>query len=137
MTVRYRTSASNADGATGVSAVPHGLSVRVASPLSPAVDPDATNPEQLLALAWATCLNATLQAIIGARHRTRVRVDVRLREAPDIGGYEFDVVAVVAAEGLDAASTRELASAAHARCPVSRLLRGARTVGLETEEYSA
>ncbi len=137
MSTRYRTSASNADGGRGVSAVPDGLQVRVSSPLDPEREPGTSDPEQLLALAWSTCLNATAQAIVRGERRTRVRVDVELADADGLPGYEFHVTATLSAEGLDDDATRQLAIAAHERCPVSRLLRGARTVQVTTELYSS
>lgn len=135
MTTRYRTQAINDDGGEGVTRVPGGLEVAVSSPLAPDVDPAASNPEQLLALAWATCLNATAQAVVAKRHRTAVRVEVELRDS-ERGGYEFAVTAFVSAEGQDAASVAALAERAHARCPVSRLLAGADTVEVRTEEWA-
>jgi len=137
MNTRYRTSAVNRDGGTGSAGVPGGLTVRVANPLDPDFDRGATNPEQLLALAWSTCLNATAQAIVRGRRRTAVRVDVEMRDAEGRGGYEFHVAATLSAEGLDARATEELADAAHQRCPVSRLLHAATTVTVRTEPFDA
>lgn len=73
--MRYRTEAINRDGGDGIAGVPDGLTVTVSSPLNPDRDPSGTNPEQLLALAWATCLNATAQAVVARRTRTAVRVE--------------------------------------------------------------
>lgn len=136
MSTRYRTSAVNRDGGDGRSAVPSGLSVAVASPLGAEPDPAATNPEQLLALAWATCLNATAQAIVRGERRTAVRVEVELADS-ERGGFEFHVTAVLSAEGLDDRATTDLAAAAHQRCPVSRLLHAAATVAVRTEPWDA
>lgn len=137
MATRYRTSARNDDGGTGVSAVPDGLTVAVSNPLDPQRDTAATDPEQLLALAWATCLNATAQAIVGGVRRTSVRVEVEMRDADGRSGFEFVPTAFVSAEGLDEAATAELARAAHDRCPVSRLLHAAPTVTVEAESWTA
>lgn len=133
MTLRYRTSASTLG--TTETAVPGGLAVRVSNPLKDADDPAATNPEQLLALAWATCLNATARVLTAAR--TRVRVEVELRDAAARVGFEFHVTDVLSAEGLTLEETDALAEAAHARCPVSRLLHGASTVAVRSEPYAA
>ncbi|MGR6741552.1 OsmC family protein [Microbacterium sp. F1-18] len=122
MVIRYRTSALNDDGGTGVSRVPDGVEVAVSNPLQPGHDTHASNPEQLLALAWSTCLNATAQAIVAGRHRTKVRVEVALRDAEERPGYEFVATAFVSGEGLDESGASQLAAAAHDRCPVSRLL---------------
>src|SRR5690606_38340485 len=102
-----------------------GLSVTVANPLDPVVDPTASNPEQLLALAWSTCLNATAQAIVRGERATSVSVEVELHEAVGRIGFEFHATAFVSADGLDDAATQTFAEAAHLRCPVSRLLASA------------
>lgn len=136
MTTRYRTEAINDDGGTGVSRVVGGMTVPVTNPLSPDADLSRSNPEQLLALAWATCLDATLQAIVKKSHRTRVRVEVELQDSPSRGGYEFHVTAFVSAEGRTIAETEDLVTAAHDRCPISRLLQGAATVALRAEGWA-
>ncbi|KAA9086816.1 OsmC family protein [Microbacterium radiodurans] len=135
MATRYRTTAINDDGGTGVSRVPGGLSVAVANPLQDGHDPAAANPEQLLALAWSTCLDATVQAIVRAERRSRVRVEVEMRDAVGRSGYEFVVTAFVSAQGLDEREAGELAASAHDRCPVSRLLQGSPTVQVRGEDW--
>lgn len=137
MSTRYRTSAINRDGGSGSSAVVGGLTLAVANPLAPDADPAATNPEQLLALAWSTCLNATAQAVVAGARRTVVRVEVELRDAEGRVGYEFHATAFVSGEGLGDEATASLAAAAHARCPVSRLLHDAATVSVVGERYAA
>lgn len=135
MSARYRTEAIN--GHDGRSRVPDGLEVAVASPLKADADPSATNPEQLLALAWATCLNGTAQVLVAERRRTAVRVEVELHPVEPGPGYEFRVDAFLSAEGLSGDETEGLLAAAHARCPVSKLLRDAATVNVHAEEYAA
>lgn len=135
--MRYQTEAINREGGDGISAVTGGLTVTVASPLNPDRDPAASNPEQLLALAWATCLNATAQVIVKGRTRTTVRVEVELHDAEPGPGLEFHVDAYLSAEGADAAETERVLTASHARCPVSKLLGEAATVHVHTEEYVA
>ena len=136
MSLRYRTEAINGDGGTGTARVIDGMEVPVASPLAPNLDPDASNPEQLLALAWSTCLNATAQALVKQERRTAVRIEVELHDAAEGPGYEFHVDAHLSAEGLTLAETEDLLERAHARCPVSKLLRGASTVRVHAEEYA-
>ncbi|MEV7633099.1 OsmC family protein [Microbacterium sp. NPDC089318] len=136
MTLRYRTEAINGDGGTGTARVTDGMEVPVASPLAPYPDPDATNPEQLLALAWSTCLNATAQALVQRQRRTAVRIEVELHDASDGPGYEFHVDTYLSAEGLSLDETADLLARAHARCPVSKLLQGATTVQVHAEEYA-
>lgn len=134
MSARYRTTAINTDGGEGVSRVVGGLEVAVSSPLAPDFDTTASNPEQLLALAWVTCLNATAQAVVAGRQRTAVRVEVELHPSPG-GGYEFHADAYLSAEGASLAETEDILASAHARCPVSKLLAGAHTVHVHPEPY--
>lgn len=136
MSLRYRTEAINGDGGTGTARVTGGLEVAVASPLAPDPDPDGSNPEQLLALAWSTCLNATAQALVKREHRTAVRIEVELHDAAEGPGYEFRVDTYLSAEGLALDETADLLARAHARCPVSKLLHGATTVQVHAEEFA-
>jgi len=136
MSARYRTEAINTEGGDGTSRIIDGMEVAVSSPLGAAFDPAASNPEQLLALAWVTCLNATAQAIVRGERRTTVRVEVELHPVESGPGYEFHVDGYLSADGLSDAETRELAAAAHARCPVSKLIGGAATVHLHAEVYA-
>lgn len=133
MSSRYRTSAIALED--GSAAVPDGMAVRVTNPLRDADDAASTNPEQLLALAWASCLRATASVLTDAR--TRVRVEVELRDAEGRVGFEFHVTAFVSAEGLSPEGAERLAAAAHARCPVSRLLHGAQTVRVRSEPFNS
>lgn len=137
MSLRYRTEAINPDGGDGVARVVDGMEVAVSSPLGASPDPDASNPEQLLALAWSTCLNATAQALVKKQRRTAVRIEVELHDADPGPGYEFRVDAFLSAEGLSLDETAELLERAHARCPVSKLLHGASTVQVHAEGFAA
>lgn len=136
MTLKYRTAAVNSDGGDASSRVIDGMEVSVSSPLGANPDPQATNPEQLLALAWATCLNSTAQAIARRSRRTAVRVEVELHAAPTGVGYEFHVDAYLSAEGASPSETDELVASTHARCPVSKLLAGAATARVHGEPYA-
>ena len=135
MSARYRTAAVNRDGGDGVSSVVGGLEVAVSSPLAPDFDPHASNPEQLLALAWVTCLNATAQAVVAGQRRTAGRVEVELHPSASGSGYEFRADAYLSAEGASIAETGDILAAAHARCPVSKLLAASSTVHVHTEAY--
>ncbi|MGM7667899.1 OsmC family protein [Microbacterium sp. A93] len=136
MSMRYRTEAINRDGGDGIAQVPDGLSVKVASPLNPHRDADGTNPEQLLALAWATCLNATAQVIVARGTRSAVRVEVELHDADPGPGLEFHVDGYLSVEGASVSEAEDVLAAAHARCPVSKLLAGSADVRVHTEAYS-
>lgn len=133
--MRYQTEAVNRDGGTGAAGVAGGLTVKVSSPLDPDRDPTGTNPEQLLALAWSTCLNATAQAVVARQSRTSVRVEVSLNDDEASGGFEFHVDAYLSVEGASIGETQKVTDAAHARCPVSKLLKGAATVGVHAEAW--
>lgn len=137
MSAWYRTEAINTTGGDGSSRITDGMEVLVSSPLGTNFDRTASNPEQLLALAWATCLNATAQAIVRRERRTTVRVEVELHATGPGQGYEFHVDAHLSAQGLSMTETSELVTAAHARCPVSKLIGAAATVHVHAEEYAA
>lgn len=84
------------------------------------------NPEQFLAMAWSTCLGETLKVVLaehGHEHESRVGVEVELHRDP-AGGYRFAPHAVVEIDGMPAEQAQPLIEAAHARCPVSKLLTG-------------
>ncbi|APX34824.1 hypothetical protein BH708_11220 [Brachybacterium sp. P6-10-X1] len=93
------------------------------SPSSPA---QGFNPEQFLAMAWSTCLGETLRVVLSERglaHESRVSVEVEMHRDP-VGGFRFTPRAVVSVEEMAPEEVRELAEAAHARCPVSKILTG-------------
>ena len=137
MAIKYATEARNDTGGNGTSRVIDGMEVAVSSPLSAPPDADATNPEQLLALAWATCLNSTAQAIVERAKRTSVRVTIELHDLlPDVG-YVFEVDAYLSVEGADLDETERVLADAHARCPVSKLLHAATTVRVHAEAFDA
>ena len=136
MAMRYQTEARNDTGGDGMSRVVGGMEVAVSSPLAPEFDPAASNPEQLLALSWATCLNATAQAVVQQGVRTNVRVTAELHDAAPGPGFEFHVDAYLSVEGADSTETERVLAAAHARCPVSKLLAAATTVRVHAEPYA-
>lgn len=84
------------------------------------------NPEQFLAMAWSTCLGETLRVVLSERglaHESRVSVEIEMHRDP-AGGLRFTPRALVSIEEMAPQEARELAEAAHARCPVSKLLTG-------------
>ncbi|WP_394214027.1 OsmC family protein [Brachybacterium vulturis] len=84
------------------------------------------NPEQFLAMAWSTCLGETLRVVLaehGLDRESSVDVEVELHRDP-AGGFRFVPRALVHIDSLGPDRARELAAAAHARCPVSKLLDG-------------
>lgn len=92
-------------------------------PRSPA---QGFNPEQFLAMGWSTCLGETLRVVLSERglaHESRVSVEVEMHRDP-AGGFRFTPRALVSIEEMAPEEVRELAEAAHTRCPVSKLLTG-------------
>lgn len=84
------------------------------------------NPEQLLAMAWSTCLGETLRVVLaehGLPHGSHVSVEVGLHRDPS-GGYRFAPRALVTINAMAPDEAQPLLDAAHARCPVSKLLSG-------------
>lgn len=126
----YETIIYNHDGSKGSSYVEGGLSVNVSSPTSS--NPGA-NPEQLLGLAWATCLNATVKSILERQkldNPSYVRVTVRLW-FEEKTRYHFTLHAEVAIKDLDMEKTRLYTETAHRFCPVSKLIGSNKDVTIE------
>jgi organic hydroperoxide reductase OsmC/OhrA len=117
------------EGAAAVElgAMPAGPDGALALPTGgPTAGATGFNPEQLLAMAWSTCLGETLRVVLaehGHALASRVDVEVELHRDP-AGGYRFVPRALVEIDDLPAAEARTLIEAAHARCPVSKLLTG-------------
>ncbi|MBD3950006.1 OsmC family protein [Tuanshanicoccus lijuaniae] len=127
----YHTQVINKDGIEGVSYVnePNGLSVTVSSPMK---NHAGTNPEQLLGLSLATCLNATIEAEEkrrGYEHQTVVTVEVDL--AKDNPGYQFFVTATVQMPHLDANEAASVLATSLTRCPVAKLLQSSDNVNIQ------
>ncbi|HJY00723.1 MAG TPA: organic hydroperoxide resistance protein [Streptosporangiaceae bacterium] len=85
-----------------------------------------TNPEQLFAAGYAACFHSALrglarQAGVDASHST---VTAQVGVGPEGDMYGLVVTLVISVPSLDQAATRELAEAAHQRCPYSRATRG-------------
>ena len=96
------------------------LVIRTSSPLS--ADP-GTNPEQLVGLAYATCLNATIEAEEARRdlvHNSKVRVQVDLGK--DVEGYQFKLLVMVRIPEVNRTVAEEIFAIAKRRCPMDKLL---------------
>lgn len=152
--VLYTATAVNRTGPDGESLTDSGWRVTVQSPGSPPAAPTAaagtagadapaatpgrsehaTNPEELLALAWATCLSGSARIVAPGRDVT-VRVEVALHEDPNGSGFAFTPTAFVSFSGADADQSQQLAASAHARCPVSKLLSGRGTATVIAEPH--
>ncbi len=92
----------------------------------PSAPGEGFTPEQFLAMAWSTCLGETLRVVLAERalpQTSSVSVEVGLHRDPG-GGYRFAPRARVTITGTSPERAQEIAEAAHARCPVSKLLTG-------------
>ncbi len=69
---------------------------------------------------------------IDALSRVRCEVDVHQEKS---GGYYFVPRAYISVEGISDADAEKYAARAHARCPISKLLKGMGTPSVEIEEY--
>ncbi|MFD1485094.1 OsmC family protein [Lacticaseibacillus baoqingensis] len=126
----YHTFAVNRTGLPGTSYIdaPAGLQLAVSSPLTPAA---GTNPEQLIGLALATCLNATLRLIEQRQHdaldaAVRVRVDM----GKDQAGYQFTLTAQVCLPQHDQAAAQQLLAQAQRECPIAKLVASSANVSV-------
>ena len=86
-----------------------------------------TNPEELIAAAHAGCFSmATAFQLSGAGHPPEsLRTDATLTLEQEAGGWKISAVHLVLrakVPGIDAATFQELAAAAKANCPVSKVL---------------
>ncbi|MGP5008266.1 OsmC family protein [Brachybacterium tyrofermentans] len=121
------------DGPAALAAEDPEVSLPTDGPTTPA---RGFNPEQFLAMAWSTCLGETLRVVLterGLPHESRVSVEVGLHRDPS-GGYRFAPRALVTIDAMAADEEQPLLEAAHARCPVSKLLRGQGEPAVELRE---
>lgn len=132
----YTTSVRVEGGRSGTAVSDDGvLNLKLKSP-GAAGDPDATNPEQLFAAGWGACYQSALMSV--AREAgldasaSEVTVDVSLGKEGGDGPYSLAARIVVAIPGLEPEQVRELADAAHQRCPYSRATRDNIEVTVET-----
>lgn len=121
----YTTRVHNDQGIKGTAWVEgeNGLRVATSSPLKP--QEAGTNPEQLIALSWATCLNATIEIAL-KRHGIKdvasevaIQVDYKLNQETSITYFVFkvDIYIDIARNEADA-----IVYEAESRCPVSQII---------------
>ncbi|MBF0787676.1 MULTISPECIES: OsmC family protein [unclassified Streptococcus] len=132
----YSVTATNQEGIHGKVALSSKKVVQTAHPLS---KDEGLNPEELMATAWATCLNATIQACLKNQEQTRQsRVDVTCelhRETTMLTGYFFQVNARASIEGLALEEAESIVDLAHSRCPISKLMVHSQTLSLQTVKW--
>ena len=85
-----------------------------------------TNPEQLFAAAYAACFHSALRGLarkagVDAGHSA---VTAQVGVGPEGDMYGLAVTLIISIPDADREQTRELAEAAHQRCPYSRATRG-------------
>lgn len=98
---------------------------------------DQLSPKHLMAMAWSTCLNATIMSVfrqnkIDNASRVRVSVEQKVNEKE---GLHYVVIAYVAIEGYDEKQTMKIAKIADRLCPISKLITKNEFVSLEYEVY--
>lgn len=92
---------------------------------SPTNNKPGTNPEELIGLAWSTCLNASIEYALKRRQIKNVHSEVEiqidyLREGnSDQTYFKFKVSVLIDLPQTDA---EEIAAEAHSRCPVSKIV---------------
>jgi lipoyl-dependent peroxiredoxin len=118
---------SSGDGRNGhVVSSDHRLDLDLALPPELGGTGNGTNPEQLFAAAYAACFHSALrglarQAGVDAGGST---VTAQVGVGPEGDVYGLEVTLIISIPGLEQEKTRELAEAAHHRCPYSRATRG-------------
>jgi lipoyl-dependent peroxiredoxin len=118
---------SSGDGRNGhVVSSDHRLDLDLAMPPELGGSGNGTNPEQLFAAAYAACFHSALrglarQAGVDAAGST---VTAQVGVGPEADMYGLEVTLIISIPGLEQEKTRELAEAAHHRCPYSRATRG-------------
>ncbi|GAA3289780.1 organic hydroperoxide resistance protein [Streptomyces cinereospinus] len=87
----------------------------------------ATNPEQLLAAGWAACFLGALRRAATQRKirltSTTITAEITLTHGDD-SAFNLSAVLAPVLGGVDQATARELAEAAHEICPYSKAMRG-------------
>jgi Ohr subfamily peroxiredoxin len=118
---------SSGDGRNGhVVSSDHRLDLDLAMPPELGGSGNGTNPEQLFAAAYAACFHSALR---GLARRAGVdaagsTVTAQVGVGPEADMYGLEVTLIISIPGLEQEKTRELAEAAHHRCPYSRATRG-------------
>jgi lipoyl-dependent peroxiredoxin len=118
---------SSGDGRNGrVVSSDHRLDLDLALPPELGGSGNGTNPEQLFAAAYAACFHSALrglarQAGVDSAGST---VTAQVGVGPEADMYGLVVTLIISIPGADQEQTRELAEAAHRRCPYSRATRG-------------
>ena len=131
----YQTVVENAAGISGHAKVIQGgtLDVLTSNPIH---DNPGTNPEQLIGVALATCLNATIEAEEKRRqlpHKSIVRVGVQM--GFDNPGFQFWLDAQVKIPQVSHDEAVAILKKAESRCPVAKLLKNSENVTVHLVDH--
>jgi Ohr subfamily peroxiredoxin len=104
----------------------HRLDLDLARPAEMGGNGSGTNPEQLFAAGYAACFHSALRGVArrAGTDPGDSTVTAEVGVGPDGDLYELVVTLIIHIPGLDREKARELAEAAHHRCPYSRATRG-------------
>ena len=133
----FHTEVVNDKALEGEAYVEGGLRVLISDPLSEA---PGSNPEELFGLAWSTCLNATIQALLKGRGldaQSRVEVGVSFKREADGRGFYFELDARAAIEGFEEKQVEKYLNSAHRRCPVSKIIGDYQHVSLSVMPFKS
>lgn len=126
--VLYQTVVENKEGIQGHAKVITGDDLDVLTS-NPVHDTPGTNPEQLIGLALATCLNATIEAEEkrrGLSHQSVVRVGIKM--GFDNPGFQFWLDAQVKIPQVSHDEAVTILEKCEKRCPVAKLLQNSDNV---------
>ena len=131
----YHTVVENRVGIHGPVKVVSGgnLQLTTANPIS--ADP-GTNPEQMIGLALATSLNATIEADEhrrGLKHESSVQVGITM--LTDDPGFQFKLDAQVIIPQVDRQTAHAMLARAEKRCPVAKLLQDSSNVTVHLVDH--
>jgi lipoyl-dependent peroxiredoxin len=118
---------SSGDGRNGRVASSDGrLDLDLAMPPELGGSGNGTNPEELFAAAYAACFHSALRGIArqAGADVSESTVTAQVGVGPEADMYGLEVTLIISIPDLDRDKTRELAEAAHQRCPYSRATRG-------------
>lgn len=129
-------SLTNTNGTSGKIEASDGMNIALKPPAL--TEPsDQLTPKHLVGMAWATCLNATIESIFDTNdieNESRVRVEVESKRNQE-HGLHYIVTAYVAIEDYDEEETLKVARHADRLCPVSKLITENQFVSLAYEAY--
>lgn len=135
----FETRIINDQGLNGTAYVDQQDGLRVVTS-NPVTADAGTNPEELLGLAFSTCLNATIEAVLegeGLSEPSKVVADIQLKKESNASkGYFFDIQIYAAIKDIPFSQAEKVVKNAKSRCPIAKLLQGATTLSIEVIEYS-